>query len=95
MRQYLANERPLKIMKNAFYFTVKALFVLKIFLKIFTVILLKSFSALKTRFTYYFFHIGEFGMYRLPHILTYSLYISSSIISTGHVNHLHIADKFL
>ena len=30
-RQFLANESPLKIMKNAFYFTLKALFVLKIF----------------------------------------------------------------
>ena len=30
LRQYLANEIPLKIMKN-FYFTLKALFVLKIF----------------------------------------------------------------
>ena len=31
LRQYLANENPLKMMKNAFYFTLKALFVLKIF----------------------------------------------------------------
>ena len=30
-RQLLATERPLKVMKNAFYFTSKALFVLKIF----------------------------------------------------------------
>ena len=30
-RQYLPNENPLKIMKNAFYFTLKALFVLKVF----------------------------------------------------------------
>ena len=29
--QYLTNESPLKVMKNAFYFTLKALFVLKIF----------------------------------------------------------------
>ena len=29
--QFLATESPLKIMKNAFYFTLKALFVLKIF----------------------------------------------------------------
>ena len=29
--QFLANESPLKIMKNAFYFTSKTLFVLKIF----------------------------------------------------------------
>ena len=28
---FLATERPLKIMKNAFYFTSKALFVLKLF----------------------------------------------------------------
>ena len=26
LRQFLANERPLKMMKNAFYFTLKALF---------------------------------------------------------------------
>ena len=31
LRQYLATEIPLKIMKNAFYFTSKASFVLKIF----------------------------------------------------------------
>ena len=31
LRQLLATERPLKVMKNAFYFTSKALFVLKIF----------------------------------------------------------------
>ena len=31
LRQYLATESPLKIMKNAFYFTSKASFVLKIF----------------------------------------------------------------
>ena len=31
LRQFLATESPLKIMKNAFYFTSKALFVLKIF----------------------------------------------------------------
>ena len=31
LRQFLANERPLKMMKNAFYFTLKALFFLKIF----------------------------------------------------------------
>ena len=31
LRQFLANERPLKVMKNAFYFTLKAHFVLKIF----------------------------------------------------------------
>ena len=31
LRQFLANESPLKIMKNAFYFISKALFVLKIF----------------------------------------------------------------
>ena len=30
LRQFLATENPLK-MKNAFYFTLKALFVLKIF----------------------------------------------------------------
>ena len=29
--EFLATERPLKVMKNAFYFTLKALFVLKIF----------------------------------------------------------------
>ena len=29
LRQLLATECPLKIMKNAFYFTLKALFVLK------------------------------------------------------------------
>ena len=28
--QFLATESPLKIMKNAFYFTMRALFVLKI-----------------------------------------------------------------
>ena len=28
---FLTNENPLKLMKNAFYFTSKALFVLKIF----------------------------------------------------------------
>ena len=31
LSQILANESPLKMMKNAFYFTLKALFVLKIF----------------------------------------------------------------
>ena len=31
LRRFLATEIPLKIMKNAFYFTSKALFVLKIF----------------------------------------------------------------
>ena len=31
LRQFLANESPLKMMKNAFYFTLKVLFVLKIF----------------------------------------------------------------
>ena len=30
LRQVLATESPLKVMKNAFYFTSKALFVLKI-----------------------------------------------------------------
>ena len=31
LRQVLAIESPLKVMKNTFYFTSKALFVLKIF----------------------------------------------------------------
>ena len=31
LRQFLANEIPLEMMKNAFYFTSKALFVLEIF----------------------------------------------------------------
>ena len=31
LKQFLATESPLKMMKNAFYFTSKALFVLKIF----------------------------------------------------------------
>ena len=31
LRQFLAIENPLKLMKNAFYFTSKALFDLKIF----------------------------------------------------------------
>ena len=31
LKQVLATESPLKIMKNAFYFTSKALFVLQIF----------------------------------------------------------------
>ena len=31
LRHFLATESPLKIMKNAFYFTSNALFVLKIF----------------------------------------------------------------
>ena len=31
LRQLLATESPLKMMKNGFYFTSKALFVLKIF----------------------------------------------------------------
>ena len=31
LRTLLATESPLKMMKNAFYFTLKALFVLKIF----------------------------------------------------------------
>ena len=31
LRQFLNNESPLKKMKNTFYFTLKALFVLKIF----------------------------------------------------------------
>ena len=32
LRQFLATESPLKMMKNPFYFTLKALFVLKIFI---------------------------------------------------------------
>ena len=31
LRQFLATKSPLKMMKNAFYFTSKALFVLKMF----------------------------------------------------------------
>ena len=31
LRQFLATERPLKMMKNGFYFTSKALLVCKIF----------------------------------------------------------------
>ena len=31
LRRFLATERPLKMMKNAFYFISKALFVLKLF----------------------------------------------------------------
>ena len=31
LRQFMATESPLKVMKNAFYFTSKALFVQKIF----------------------------------------------------------------
>ena len=31
LRQFLATENPLKMIKNAFYFTLKSLFVLKIF----------------------------------------------------------------
>ena len=31
LRQFLATEIPLKMMKSAFYLTLKALFVLKIF----------------------------------------------------------------
>ena len=31
LRQFLASESPLKMMKSAFYFTSKALFILKIF----------------------------------------------------------------
>ena len=31
LRQFLANESPLKMMKNAFYFTLISYFVLKIF----------------------------------------------------------------
>ena len=31
LRQFLAIESPLKMMKNAFYFALKALFVLKMF----------------------------------------------------------------
>ena len=31
LRHYLANESPLKMTENAFYSTLKALFVLKIF----------------------------------------------------------------
>ena len=31
LRQFLVAESPLEMMKNAFYFTSKALFVLKIF----------------------------------------------------------------
>ena len=30
LRQFLVTQNPLKMMKNAFYFTCKALFVLKI-----------------------------------------------------------------
>ena len=35
LRQFLTTENPLKMMKNAFYFTSKALFVLKIFVFVF------------------------------------------------------------
>ena len=31
LREFLATESPLKMMKNAFFFTLKALFVLKVF----------------------------------------------------------------
>ena len=31
LRQFLANKSPLRMVKNAFYFTLKALFVIKIF----------------------------------------------------------------
>ena len=31
LRQFLADEGPFKMMKNTFYFTLKSLFVLKIF----------------------------------------------------------------
>ena len=31
LKQFLASENPLKMMKNAFYFTLKALSVFKIF----------------------------------------------------------------
>ena len=31
LRPFLVTETPLKMMKNAFYFTLKALFVLKVF----------------------------------------------------------------
>ena len=31
VRQFLATENPLKMIKNVFYFTLKTLFVLKIF----------------------------------------------------------------
>ena len=31
LKQFLATESSLKIMKNTFYFTVKALFILKVF----------------------------------------------------------------
>ena len=31
LRQFLATQSPLKLMKNDFYFTLKALFVLKVF----------------------------------------------------------------
>ena len=31
LRQFLATENPLKVMKNVFYFTLKALSILKIF----------------------------------------------------------------
>ena len=30
MKQFLATESPLKLMRNAFYFTLEALFILKI-----------------------------------------------------------------
>ena len=32
LRQFLATESPLKLMQNAFYFTLEALFVLKIYI---------------------------------------------------------------
>ena len=31
LKQFLANESPLKTMENAFYFTLKAIFVLAVF----------------------------------------------------------------
>ena len=37
LRQFLATESPLKMMKNAFYFTLKAFFVLKTFKFLFLV----------------------------------------------------------
>ena len=44
LRQFLVNENPLKIVKNAIYFTLKALFVFKIF----TLFILTVRSCIKT-----------------------------------------------
>ena len=47
LRQFLTAEIPLKMMKNAFYFILKALFVLKIFKFLSAIFFMKQFALIR------------------------------------------------